>query len=147
MITIDKNFLSERSLKGKESPRLRSMYNFHTFPEDPVQRMINALEPYSYVQPHKHKDPDKREVFIALTGSLLVVEFDNEGKILSHIVLNARNGNYGVEIAPRVWHTIVALESGTTAYELKDGPYIPVTDKNFAPWAPKEGSENAWFYM
>ena len=146
MIAIDNKFLSEKSQKGKESSRLRSMHNFHTFPEDPVQRMVNAIEPFSYVQPHKHENPDKREVFIILTGTLLVVEFNSEGKIISHIVLNTKTGNYGAEIAPCVWHTIVSLESGTTAYELKDGPYVPITDKNFAPWAPKEGSENAWQY-
>jgi hypothetical protein len=31
------------------------------------------------------------------------------------------------------------LESGSVVYEVKDGPYLPLSDKNFASWAPKEG--------
>ena len=33
------------------------------------------------------------------------------------------------------------------AYEIKDGPYNPIDDKNFAPWAPKEGSEDVPEYI
>jgi hypothetical protein len=42
-------------------------------------------------------------------------------------------------ISPGIWHTVIALESGSVVYEVKDGPYSPIDDKNFASWAPKEG--------
>lgn len=147
MIKINDILVNSISERGKQSPRQRTMHNFHQQSDDPIQRMINAIEPWSYVQPHRHENPDKREVFIILQGSLLVVEFDESGNITDHSILNAQNKNYAVEIAPRIWHTIISLESGTAVYEIKDGPYIPVTDKDFAPWAPKEGQKETQEYI
>ena len=54
----------------------------------------------------------------------------------------AQKGNYGVEIPPATYHTIVALEVGTVVYEVKDGPYDVTNDKGFATWAPQEGSSD-----
>ena len=41
------------------SPRLRLNHNFHDDLADPINRMLNALEPGTYLQPHKHENPDK----------------------------------------------------------------------------------------
>ena len=115
-------------------------YNFHQQFDDPINRMLNAMNRGAYIQPHKHKDPDKREVFIILTGRVAVIEFNDEGSIVNHIILDHRQGNYGTEIPVGTWHSLIALKDGSVVYEVKDGPYSPSDDKNFAPWAPKEGS-------
>lgn len=146
MIQINHNLLKKTTLQAKESPRKRKNFNFHQSLDANIQRMLNALEPGTYVQPHKHENPDKVEVFIVLSGSLLVVEFDDNGKITDFYNLSANNGNFGVEIAPRIWHTIICLESSTVVYEIKDGPYSVHNDKNFAPWAPKEGDVDCTQY-
>ncbi|WP_346859799.1 WbuC family cupin fold metalloprotein [uncultured Draconibacterium sp.] len=132
--------------EAKESARLRKNHNYHNSFNDPINRMLNAIEPDSYVQPHKHENPDKREVFLLLKGKLAVVFFDNEGQITEHVVLD-KEENFGVEIPPSVWHTIIALEPETVVYEIKDGPYSPADDKNFAAWAPKEGDKNCSDYL
>jgi cupin fold WbuC family metalloprotein len=121
-------------------------YNFHTDLADTFQRMLNCIEPGSYCRPHKHESPDKREVFIILKGTVVVIEFDNDGNIVEKIVLNNSTGQFGVEIPPSTWHSILALESGTVVYECKDGPYSPLNDKDFAPWSPEEGSEEVENY-
>ena len=121
-------------------------YNFHEL-EDPVNRLLNAMEPGTYIQPHKHKDPDKFEVFLALRGSFLVIIFDDEGNIMEHEVLNAQKGNFGVEIPEKIYHTLMPLEKGSVAYEIKEGPYVPASAKNFAPWAPAEGDKGVEAYM
>ena len=108
---------------------------------------MNAIEPYSYIQPHKHEDPDKREVFTVLRGRLLVVEFDNHGEIAGHMIVDPKQGSFGAEIAERIYHAIYALEPGTIVYEVKDGPYSPIDDKNFASWAPKEGATETTEYI
>jgi len=58
--------LNEVIQKAKNSPRGRMNYNFHDDLVDPINRMLNAFEPGTYIQPHKHENPDKREVFILL---------------------------------------------------------------------------------
>ncbi|MCK4287984.1 MAG: WbuC family cupin fold metalloprotein [Bacteroidales bacterium] len=143
MIKINEQFISITSDKAKKSPRKRKNYNFHKKPEDTLQRMLNAIEPDTYIQPHKHENPDKREVFFVLRGKILVVEFDDEGNITDHIILDPSKGNYGAEIPSRTWHVIISLEKDSVAYEVKDGPYNPEDDKHFAPWSPKEGDDNA----
>lgn len=144
MIKIDGEFIESVSLKAKAAPRRRINYNFHPFPEDTLQRMLNAMEPETYIQPHKHEIPDKTEVFFCLRGKLLVVEFDDNGNVADYILLDSNSQNYGCEIAPRVFHSIICLESGSVAYEVKDGPYNPQDDKHFAPWAPSENDPKAY---
>jgi cupin fold WbuC family metalloprotein len=147
MITINRELASSVSEEAKKSARLRKNFNFHSDYADPVNRMLNALEPGTYVRPHKHESPDKCEVFILLIGKALVLRFDDAGAIIERAVLDNSQGLYGVEIAPREWHTIISLASGTVVYELKPGPYAPIDDKNFAPWAPAEGSPDVAAYL
>jgi len=108
--------------------------------------MLNAVEPGSYVQPHKHENPDKREVFVLLKGKMAVVFFDEKGTLTDSIILEGSQ-NYGIEIPPGVWHTIISLQSGTVVYEVKDGPYSVDDDKNFAQWAPDENSDENKIYL
>ncbi len=147
MIKIDTQLLDKTSEEAKAAPRRRMNFNFHKNSADTLQRMLNAIEPASYVQPHKHENPDKREVFFVLRGRMAVLEFDELGNITDLIILNPLKGNFGVEIPAKTYHTIISLEQDTVAYEVKDGPYNPLADKNFAPWAPEEGSAEAEQYL
>ncbi|MDQ3395426.1 MAG: WbuC family cupin fold metalloprotein [Bacteroidota bacterium] len=147
MIEINNEFLDEVSGKAKSAARKRMNFNFHKDMADPLHRMINALEPGTYVQPHKHENPDKIESFVVLRGRVLVITFTDDGQIINHSILDPEIGKYGVEIAPRIFHTIISLMEGSAVYEVKNGPYTPVDDKNFAEWAPKEGSSEAQNYM
>jgi len=143
---IDIGTLELLKTEALKSERLRKNYNYHQSFADPINRMLNAVEPGSYVQPHKHENPDKREVFLLLRGKMAVVFFDNDGNITEHVILDNEE-RFGVEIPPLVWHTIIALKPGTVVYEIKDGPYSPSDDKNFANWAPKEGDAECADYL
>ena len=136
---INKSLIQRLQIEAKTSLRKRKTYNFHKDFADPINRMLNAIEPGSYIRPHKHENPDKREVFLILTGKALVVFFDENGKITSHTILSREAENLGLEIPPKIWHALISLEEGTVVYEVKDGPYNPADDKNFASWAPEEG--------
>lgn len=140
MKKVDKSMLDELSAKAASSARLRMNYNFHDGDSDILQRMLNAMEPGTYIRPHLHKDPDKREAFICLRGRFMVVEYNVDGSIHDFVVLDPEKGNYACEIAAGRYHSMIALKPNSVAYELKDGPYDPATDKKFAPWAPEEGS-------
>ncbi|TRX65762.1 WbuC family cupin fold metalloprotein [Carboxylicivirga sp. M1479] len=135
---IDNSLLKQLSDKAVKSVRKRTNYNFHKNDDDLLQRMLNGIEPNSYVQPHKHENPDKREAFIILKGQLLVILFNDDGSIKQSSILNREKGIFGIEIPPGRYHTIIALEPNTCVYEVKDGPYNPHNDKHFAPWAPSE---------
>ena len=144
---VSPELLNEVSQKAMNSPRRRLNHNFHDDLADSINRMLNAFEPGTYIQPHKHENPDKREVFIVLRGSLVVVFFDNSGTPTDFVLLDRDKGNYAVEIPVGAWHSLFSLESGSVVYEVKDGPYLPMNDKNFAEWAPKEGDPNCEEYL
>jgi len=144
---VSPELLDELSQKAMNSSRKRLNHNFHDDLADPINRMLNAFEPGTYIQPHKHENPDKREVFIVLRGSLVVVFFDNLGIPTDFVLLDRDKGNYAVEIPVGVWHSLFSLESGSVVYEVKDGPYLPISDKNFASWAPKEGHPECAEYL
>ncbi|MGQ1787688.1 WbuC family cupin fold metalloprotein [Saccharicrinis sp. GN24d3] len=147
MKLINAEHLETLTEQAQNSERKRKNYNFHDRDGDLVQRMLNAFEPNTYVRPHRHVNPDKREVFLILTGRLLVIFFNDEGEITDHAILDRETGQYGVEISSSEWHSTTGLEEGTVVYEIKDGPYYQSEDKNFAPWSPPEGSTEAHTYL
>jgi cupin fold WbuC family metalloprotein len=141
MIHIDEALIENLIGQARSSARKRKNLNFHSVATDPLHRMLHGMEPETYVQPHKHEDPDKREAFIILKGKVAAVQYTDDGEVCDYSILDASAGNYGIEIEPRTWHNLIALESGSVVYEVKDGPWDPADDKFFAAWAPKEGDE------
>ena len=147
---FNKAMLNELSLQAKNSPRLRSNRNVHSSLEDTVQRLFIAMEPGSYVRPHRHSESEKWEFFMMVRGKIAMLIFDEEGLITRRIELTPTTGQHGLEIPPNTWHTVVALETNTVFFEVKQGPYTPLAEKDLATWAPKEGLETSkafiqWF--
>jgi cupin fold WbuC family metalloprotein len=128
------------------APRGRMVAPLHRSLADPVHRMLNAIQPGSYVRPHRHFEPPKPEAWIVLRGRLLFVTFHDDGAIDHHLVLEAGSERFGVDLVPGGYHTVVALRPDTVIYEVKSGPYEAATDKSFAPWAPEEGTAEAEAY-
>jgi cupin fold WbuC family metalloprotein len=136
MVIIDKMLLDSISAQAVKNQRLRINYNFHQHLDDPLNRLLNAMEPGSYFPPHRHKNPDKEESFLVLRGSVLILIFDDEGSVISSTEVSPQKEVYGMEIDAGVWHSLIVLESNTVVYEVKKGPYVPLTPDNIAPWAP-----------
>lgn len=147
MIKIDRPLCNATIEKARNSSRKRMNYNFHQGENAIIQRMLNAIEPGTYIRPHKHEKPDKNEVFLLLFGKAIVIEFSEDGNITEHFILDVSQGNYGAEIGPGIYHTILSLAPDTVAYEMKEGPYLPATVKHFAPWAPEEGNPAVEAYL
>ena len=61
MKIIDGKLLNDVSDQAKASPRLRMNYNFHQSLEDKCHRFLNAVEPGTKVEIHRH--PTKDESF------------------------------------------------------------------------------------
>jgi cupin fold WbuC family metalloprotein len=131
---------------AQASARRRKNFNFHPSDADPSHRLLNAVEPDSYVCPHRHMEPNKDETLVVLRGSFGVAFFDERGNVTQKAVISARGERMGVNIPRGVFHTLVALESGSVFLEAKAGPYDPATDKQLAPWAPPEGDASAGAY-
>ena len=148
MITlIDSPLLDSVSAEARANARLRKNRNFHLSNEDKCHRLLNAIEPGSYVAPHRHLDPDKDETMLVVRGRLGLVSFDEAGQAVDVLSLSSDSSPIGVDIAHGTWHCVFALESGTVFLEAKAGPYRALTAAECAPWAPREGAPEAQHYL
>ena len=123
MKIIDNKLLNKVSSEAKESPRLRMNYNFHQSLEDKCHRFLNAVEPGTMVEIHRH--PTKDESFVILRGKVRVKTYNDDGTIIESVVLSQEEGRYGVDIPKNVWHNVESLESGSVLFECKEGPFVP----------------------
>lgn len=133
--------LADMAAAAGTAPRRRTHVTLHDESSDPVQRVVIALQPGTYVRPHRHGDAIW-ELFTLLDGTLAVLTFDESGKVTGRFELRS-GGDRIAQLAPGQWHSVVALAPDTLALEVKPGPYRPATDKDFAAWAPAEGQDGA----
>lgn len=152
---IDDHLLDAVCAEAAASPRRRKNRNFHRRDDQPGHRLLNAMQRDSYIAPHRHLDPDKDETMVVLRGCMGLVLFDEDGRVLrSEKIMRSgipRDGvggaAIGVDIAHGTWHTVVALEDDTVFLEAKAGPYLPLTDAERAPWAPRENEAGAKAFL
>lgn len=145
MIKINAELIDSVIGQARSSPRLRMNYNLHPELSDPVQRLLNALEPWTYIRPHKHTN--KEESFVLLQGKILAVVFNDDGSIRDHAVLSQQTGILGIEFEENSFHMLTSLQTGSAVFEIKEGPYVPHTEGSSAPWAPKEGSPEVRMFL
>lgn len=125
MKIIDNILLEELTESAKQNPRLRMNLNLHNSLEDKVQRLLNALEPGTELPIHRHLHSD--ETYILIRGSLKVLIYNDLRDLVKEFELSNHAGRYGVSIPIGTWHTIEVLESGTVIFEIKEGPYTPLS--------------------
>ena len=128
MIIIDEKLLDEISVEAKENNRLRKNYNLHDSFDDKVQRLLNALEPGTKIPVHRHLNTV--ETYFVIRGCLIVSIYDDMKNPVMSVTLNPVDGKYGVTIPEGEWHSIEVIDKGTVIFEVKEGPYIPITEEN-----------------
>jgi cupin fold WbuC family metalloprotein len=145
------DYLSDLTEQAKTNDRLRQHRNIHQSFQDPCQRLFNAIEPGSYIRPHRHASDPRDELLVAVRGLMALLTFDDNGTVTN--VLRLGTEKYGsatcpaAEVPSDVWHTVIALESGCVLFETKSGPFDPNQPKDLAAWAPDEGSAGALAYL
>ena len=136
---ITREAIEALSREAKESPRRRRNRNLHAM-EDPVHRLLNAMEPGTYVRPHRHLHPPKSETAIVVGGRIGILFFDDAGTVVGRRALDAAGETLGADFPPEAWHTLVALSPGSVFFETKAGPYAPPAAEDLASWAHAEGA-------
>jgi cupin fold WbuC family metalloprotein len=151
MIIFDACYLDDLTGKAKVSQRLRQHRNIHQSYKDASQRLFNAIEPGSYIRPHRHDSDPREELLIAVRGVMAMVTFDDHGNVTNVLRFGTeRHGDemaIGAEVSSGTWHTVIALEPGCVLLEVKAGPFNPNQPKDLAPWAPEENSAAARDYF
>jgi cupin fold WbuC family metalloprotein len=141
MKLINSNLIGQTLEKASASERLRSNFNLHDSPDDPIQRYLIASRKESYFRPHRH--PLYAEVAIGLHGTFDIIVFDDVGNITERHRLGPHTDMMGFEMDANKWHCWLPLSDEGCFFEVKPGPYDPATAAEFAPWAPEEGTPDA----
>ncbi|HJL20196.1 MAG TPA: WbuC family cupin fold metalloprotein [Sandaracinaceae bacterium LLY-WYZ-13_1] len=144
---IDDALLDRVRRAAEQSPRRRTNHDFHAGPQDNPHRFLNVMLRGTYVTPHRHRDPPKSESFLVLRGEVAVFLFDDDGRVTARHDLGGAGRPFGLDLAPGVWHSLAVLGDHAVIYEVKPGPWDPATDKEFAPWAPREHDEARHAYL
>jgi cupin fold WbuC family metalloprotein len=144
---ITRELLDQVSAEARQNPRLRKNYNFHPSEESRCHRLLNAIEPGSYIRPHRHLDPEKDEAFILMSGRLGIVTFTDDGEVVETAMLSHAGGNLAADIPHGVYHTALSLESGTVFYETKAGPYRQLNEDEMVVWAPEDSDPQSQAFL
>jgi len=151
MKIFDAQYLDGLTVQAKVSPRLRQHRNVHQSYQEASQRLFNAIEPGSYIRPHRHASDPRDELLVAVRGVMAMVTFDDQGAVTNVLLFGTeRHGDemaVGAEVSSSMWHTVIALEPDCVLLEVKAGPFDPTQPKDLAPWAPEEGCDAASVYL
>ncbi len=143
VVVITRDLVAQAVEASRRSPRKRIILPFHKSDDCSLHRMLNAVQPGSYLRPHWHRDPPKDESLVLLQGAICVFLFEEGGRIRQTIRLKAGSSEFAVDLVAGVCHTFIALERDTVVFEVKPGPYERATDKDYAAWSPAEGTARA----
>jgi cupin fold WbuC family metalloprotein len=143
--TVNRGLIDDLIERARRSPRLRVNHNFHGSMEENPHRFLNVMVKGTYVAPHRHLDPPKTEAFLILEGEVAFFLFDDAGHVV-RIEMVGRDP-IGIDLPVGVWHTLTPLTEHAVCYEVKPGPYTASNDKDFAPWAPREGEPGVAAYL
>ena len=147
VVLLNENLLTEAMAASRRSPRKRIILPFHQDHQELLHRMMNVMQPGTYIRPHRHLAPPKAESIVVLRGGMWLALFTDEGEVDGAWHLKPGYGEFGVDIAPGVFHTFIVTEPDTVLFEVKPGPYQQSSDKDFASWAPAEGEADARCYQ
>ena len=140
MKRLDRAAVEALCREAAASARGRTHQLWHIDHGDPVQRLAMALQPGTYVRPHRHAEPPKWEALVLLAGRVALLVFDDDGRVRDRVTLGHADGCVVTELPPCTWHSLVALAPDSVLFEFKQGPFAPSA---FAAWAPAEGEAQA----
>ena len=141
---FDSTFLDRLAAEAAATPRRRKNANLHAANEYPCHRLLNALQPDTYVQPHCHADPSKDETVVLLRGKLGLVEFAADGQVVAASTILA---GMIVDIPHGTFHGWCCLEDNSIFFEAKAGPYVALEPSEKGTFAPAEGDPRVPAYL
>jgi len=143
MKIIGAEFFSELEKQAAAAPRKRAHHNLHQSLDEAIHRLCIAADPATYIRPHRHARAGGWELLVILKGAADVLVFDNDGVLKARVELSAAGATRAIEIDENTFHGFIPQAQGSIVLEVKQGPYVPTPEKDFAPWAPAEGSADA----
>jgi len=128
---FNSNKFNELKIATDNSSRHISRYLIHTSREKKVQEMIIMMKKDCLIKPNRIIN--KSESLTVIFGELLLMFFDDNGKLTEKIKLSTAdetedfNSSYRIE-SP-LWHTMVPISNYVCVHEILEGPFENVKDE------------------
>ena len=84
---------------------------------------------------------------MAVRGKLALLVFDDDGTVKQVVPFGDGCDTLAIDLPAGEWHSIIVVEPGSVFFETKPGPYVAMSDKDFAPWAPEENTAEVGSYL
>lgn len=136
MKQISLSDLDALTRSASESPRRRANLNLHDTLDDPIQRLLIAMEPSTVV--HSHRHPHTWELLMPVRGRFVVLQLDDTGAVLRRTMLG--EDITLLETPPGQWHAVCSIDPGSIILEVKQGPYAPLADPDVHRWIKEDDS-------
>lgn len=121
---INKQLLDSLTEQAKANPRLRQHFDLRDSADDTSQRILNAIEPESVMQIHRHQDTT--ETVVCLRGRVVEEYYDELERMCSETIELSPDGPVvAVNVPIGQWHRLRSLESGSVVISFKNGPWKP----------------------
>ncbi len=143
LFLLDEETVKAGCESALESPRKRIIFPIQRTQDALVQRLINFMQPGTYIRPHKHPLAHATETMKVLQGAIHFFIFDDQGAVIRHFPVSSKDQFGVLDIEPNVWHSFIVTRPDTVLLEIKKGPYDAATDKEFAGWSPDEDTEES----
>lgn len=130
-LKIDKAYIEHLKLLAQNNSVRKCKMCLHNDIRKHVHEMLNVFPEGVYVRPHSH--PLKTETQIIIEGKMLMVIFDNFGKIVDEFIMET-DGIFMFRLEKGMIHTNIPL-TDVVVYEVTDGPFIGRDDSVFPEWA------------
>lgn len=131
-LKINNQYINSLKSLAKKNKENKCTMCLHNDIRKHVHELVNLYPKGMYVRPHRH--PIKTETKVIIEGKLLVITFDNLGKIIDQFVME-KEGIFIFRLEKDIIHTNIPL-TDVVYYEVLDGPYVGKDDSVFPDWAP-----------
>ena len=125
-----------------QTPKRRARINAHPGHDDALHEMIIAIEPASYIRPHRH--PGKSEAFHIVEGEVDIIVFRDDGAIDEIVSLGEKGGlrPFYYRMSEARFHTLIIRSDLLIVHEITNGPFRP-EGTTYAAFAPGEDDRAA----
>jgi hypothetical protein len=153
MLKFSNDLFDSLIRRAKNSPRSRQFFNIYQHHEEPCQRLLNAINVGSYIQPHRQVNSGKKEMLVAFMGKFAVIKFSEQGQLddftffATEKYLDQETTTIGIELDCNCWHAVIAIKPNSVLLEIKAGPFDVSVAKDCSPWSPPTDSKGVDDYV
>jgi len=142
IISINKSNIDILKAKALKNERKRIRLCAHRDVQDALHEMLIVQTKDVYIRPHKHIN--KSESFHIIEGELIVVIFDDIGRILQVVQMGEYLSGLVTyyRLSDDYFHTVVPVSDIVVFHEITNGPFNP-EDTIYPLWSPKDNDNEA----